>query len=79
MHQTQFSEKIPYGGFSQIRSHFSLYIYIIDNIILGMFTKARYVLMTFTHFECVHDIYSVWVDVCVCARVHTSVREEFKQ
>ena len=21
MHQTQFSEKIPYGGFSQIRSH----------------------------------------------------------
>ena len=23
MHQTQFSEKIPYGGFSQIRSHFS--------------------------------------------------------
>ena len=24
MHQTQFSEKIPYGGFSQIRSHLIL-------------------------------------------------------
>ena len=45
--------------------------YIIDNI-LGMFTKARHVLMIFTHFECVHDIYTV----CVC--IYTSVREEFK-
>ena len=25
MHQTQFSEKIPYGGFSQIRSHLFLW------------------------------------------------------
>ena len=25
MHQTQFSEKIPYGGFSQIRSHIILF------------------------------------------------------
>ena len=24
MHQTQFSEKIPYGGFSQIRSHMAI-------------------------------------------------------
>ena len=24
MHQTQFSQKIPYGGFSQIRSHILL-------------------------------------------------------
>ena len=26
MHQTQFSEKIPYGGFSQIQSHFTKWV-----------------------------------------------------
>ena len=33
MHQTQFSQKIPYGGFSQIRSHIRLayiHTYIIS-------------------------------------------------
>ena len=29
MHQTQFSQKIPYGGFSQIRSHLILEIFCI--------------------------------------------------
>ena len=30
MHQTQFSEKIPYGGFSQIRSHLCTLYYFIQ-------------------------------------------------
>ena len=30
MHQTQFSQKIPYGGFSQIRSH------IVSSLVLQM-------------------------------------------
>ena len=29
MHQTQFSEKIPYGGFSQIRSHILFMQFIV--------------------------------------------------
>ena len=35
MHQTQISEKIPYGGFSQIRSH-SAKCSTVDFVSLGM-------------------------------------------
>ena len=35
MHQTQFSGKIPYGGFSQIRSHIILII-TLDACAVGL-------------------------------------------
>ena len=43
MHQTQFSEKIPYGGFSQIRSHMLwLFATPIDSTFIseGRWSKA---------------------------------------
>ena len=33
MHQTQFSEKIPYGGFSQIRSQIVIIIKFNDELL----------------------------------------------
>ena len=39
MHQTQFSEKIPYGGFSQIRSQMLKYMWISSSLRLAMDCK----------------------------------------
>ena len=79
MHQTQFSQKIPYVGFSQIRSQIS-YNRICSILI---FVYIRYMYNAVIHqYEYVHqvklpddihvvEVKSVWVRVCFS---HVSVQ-----